>query len=360
MQVVRLLSSSTLIAGALVSFSARGEEPVFRPETGSTLEKSFETRVQLELDLLELALDGQDLGAMLGNFEFSIETAVGVSVSDQYHGVADGRPSKLTRTFDEIGGDVAVEFSTDFGSESSDIESTSELEGETVVFTWDDERGEYDVAYAQGEGDAELLEGLDEDMDLRVFLPPGEVSEDATWSVELEDLGRLAIPGGNLALQPEDMDQDEVDVDVDAIEEILSQEYDDLGSLFDGECACKFNGTREVGGERLAEIEVRIEGNASVDFADSLEQIIEALAAELGDEGPDLAIQDATIDLGFEGEGVLSWNLDAGRMSSFYLNGELDLSVELAVSGSAEGQSMSAEVAVDMSGTYSQKVEAAE
>ena len=109
----------------------------------------------------------------------AMKTSHTLEVSDRYEAVGEGRPTKLKRSFDKIGTSTHVSVSNPvIGDKETDIPATSELEGVTVLFSWNDSAGEYDVAFADGaDGDEELLENLTEDLDLRGFLPDKEVSD---------------------------------------------------------------------------------------------------------------------------------------------------------------------------------------
>ena len=61
---------------------------------------------------------------------------------------------------------------------TGDLTARSELEGKAVKFSFDKERGRYSCTFDASEGDKDWLDALREDLDLRAFLPSGEVAVD--------------------------------------------------------------------------------------------------------------------------------------------------------------------------------------
>jgi hypothetical protein len=356
---MRTASRLALASGACLSFAfaPAGERPAFGPEPGTTLRKTFTLLGDFELDDLSFIADGQDMADMLG-LELTIKSSTKIGVTDVYDALDAGRPKKLTRTFDAV--EEALQFeahaSVEMGGEGSnqDLSFSSELEGETVVFTWNEEKGGYDVALDHGEGDPELLDGLTEDMDLRVLLPDAEVSEGDTWEVEIAELEGLAIPGGDLKLVPEGAEFEEADFDFFA--EIGKDFNDKMGELFEGKCICTFKGVHEKDGLRLGEIAIQIEVASTMDLSALITETIEKFG-ESEHEMPEFAFETADLNLDFQGEGALLWDLEAGCLHSFDLTGDAQIAFDIAASIEAEGQSHHLEASAEVSGTYEQGVE---
>ena len=344
------------LAAALVAFTQPLDQPAFAPAEGASVTKTFVVGGDFSLDEFSAIVDGQDLGAMLGSMEMNIEVENTITVTDTYVSSNGGRPEKLKRSFDSLEGLTTVSMQTDFGGEDQDMSSESDLEGLTVVFTWDDEEEAYDVALEGEDDDEELLEGLVEDMDLRVFLPPGEVAVDDTWEVDLKLLDDVAFPGGDLKILPEDAEEEGPESEI--FDEIFGEDFDEyLEDLLEGSCVCTYKGISEE--EGLAEIHVAIEIGSAADLTEMLTQIIEGLADEFGEEVP-VTIELADLNLDFEGEGVLMWDLEQGRMASFELNADMIVAADLGFTGEMDGNSQSAELSVEMSGTYEYTVETEE
>lgn len=331
----------TIAAVALLPLGLVADRVVFAPEEGSTLTKTFDAEIQVDMDDLSVAVGGQEIDpAMLGDPEVSFLLSLHTVVTDEYGAVEDGRPSKLTRTYDEAGLEVEVSASSSQGSEDETTTATSLLEGLSVLFSWDEDEEDFVAAFAgDEEGDEELLEDLDEDMDLRFLLPDGEVSEGDSWSIDPDTLSRIVAPGGDLAYEPEDSSGEEIPEEIaDALEEVIAE-------LFQGEATATYKGEREDDGTRIGLIEVAVEIDANADVS---EIIGSALSFAEEDMGGSLDLAD--VQVSFEGEGVLSWDLDANRVQAFELSGDAVVAIDVEASSEMMG---SMELSVEFSGSMS-------
>ena len=354
MNLTRRLSYCALFAPIVM---APGEAEIeFGPEPDTSLQKSFQTAFDFSLEDFSLVVDGEDIGAIMGGFDFSMAIEQSLEVTDAYVSVGEGRPLHLMRTFDTLDNLVNVDVTSEFGGENEEIPSVSELEGRTVHFRWNEESSEYEIGFEDDEGEESLLRGLTEDMDLRVLLPSGAVSEGDTWNVPIKDLQSIAAPGGNLHLLPEDADLG----DFSAMEEMFSEKFGDIGDLFEGQWVCTFQGL-SAEDARLAEISFESTVEASVDFSEMILDVIDLFAEEAGeDEIPDITVDTADVAFEFEGSGTLIWNTADGHFHSFDLNGDTVISVDLAVSVEVAGESHAAEMYMEMSGSYEHDVSTGE
>ncbi len=344
-----------LCAGFLFVLEGPAETPAFHPEVGSTLHKSFLVRADFSLDDISVVVDGQDVGAMMGSLDISFQQEVRVEISDHYQAVEDGRPTKLARTYDELGMVLHMNAAAEMGGGDQEVKSSSELEGKTVFFTWNEEQGAYDVAFEDGKGDEDLLEDLEEDMDLRVLLPREEVEPGASWEVELAALDLM--PGGNMCLMPENMDIDTESLE--GLEDLFRNLGEDMGDLLEGSCTCTFRGVQEEDGSRLAEIGVEIELACTIGLSEVIEQVM-AKVGEMGGEVPELSVDTADLNIDFEGEGTLLWNLQAGHVHSCQLSGDATVNVNLALGVEAEGEEHDLQAAFEASGSLSSEVATSE
>jgi hypothetical protein len=338
----------------LLILSAPLDQPRFQPDEGATVTKTFGVEAELALDDFSLLVEGQDVGSAIGAIEMSLRNVFTIVLTDVYGETAGGRPLTVERTFDDLEATMEAEVSTPGGGESHEGTVESELEGRTVVFTWNEEEGRYDVAFLEEEGNAELLEGLEEDTDLRFLLPEEEVTAGDRWTVDLEGATGLVFPGGNLAWSREESGETEFEV----FEGLFEDHADELlEKLIAGECECEFKGTRDEDGVPVAEIEVRIEIASTLDISELLLEVLEAIAEEVGEEMPEVEIKAADLVLDFEGEGLLQWNLESGLPHSFELNGDLDITFDLSVFADMAGESGSAELSISLSGTISESLQ---
>ena len=344
--------------GASLAFTlvGGGDQLAFQPQAGSSLTKGYTIGGEFTLDDISLIVDGQDIGGMIGSIDVSVKTESRIEVTDAYRAVAGGRPTDLLRTFEALASTVHVEM-TPAQAEMPEMTSTSSLEGKTVAFRWNEEEKKYERSFHEDTGDDELLDGLEEDMDLRAFLPPGEVSDGDTWSVELSELDSVVAPGGNLCMLPENGEMD--DETMQRFEEIFSDF--ELGDVLEGECTCTFKGARDEDGVRVAEIAIEIEVSATMDLSELLDKAIRAAIEQSGaEEMVDVTLDTADFNLDFEGKGTLLWNLAAGRMHSFQVNGDATMDIDLSIGLEAEGESHELDASLELSGSMHEDVAAKE
>jgi len=357
MSTVRALLPA-LGAGLAFTLGGANEKVLFQPQAGSSLTKSYTMGGEFSLDEISLIVDGQDVGGMLGQLEVSAKQESKIEITDSYKAVADGRPTELLRTFEALSGSMIMEM-TPAQAEMPEISSASQLEGKTVAFRWNEEQQAYERSFHESSGDEELLEGLEEDMDLRVFLPPSEVSTDETWTVELGQLQSIAMPGGNLQMLPEDMEVDEAAMKT--FEELFSGFGEELDDLLEGSCTCTFKGTRDEEGVRVAEIAIELEVASTLDLSEFLDKVIRTAIEQSGaGDKVKFTLDTADFSLEFEGAGTLLWNMAAGRMHSFQLAGDATMEIDLSVSVEAEGESHELDASLELGGSMREEVVAKE
>lgn len=344
--------------GAGIALTAGpGQEIAFRPEPGASVTKTFVISGAYELDELGVVVNGQDLAGMMPAIEMSLKQSTKIEVTDVYRAVENGRLLELARSFDALTVSVDMHVSPAPEGEMPGMDSASDLEGRTVVFHWNEEKGEYVPAFEgeASEGDAEMLEGLEEDMDLRVFLPEGEVEVGETWTVPLSELGSVIMPGGNLALRPTDMAADEGAME--KFEELFGDFGERFADMLEGDCTCTFKGTRKEDGKEVAEIALEVGIATTLDLSEMLDELIRTAIAESGvPEVPEFDIEGADLVLDFDGEGTLLWSLTAGRAHGFSLSGDATLGMDLVVGFEVEGERQDIDASIEFSGTMSHEL----
>lgn len=336
-------------AGIAFTLGAAGEKLAFQPSAGATVTKTFTIGGDFALDELSLIVNGQDVGGMIGELALSLKQENRYEITDTYKAVAGGRPTELLRTFDALSSRMTMEL-TPAPDELPEFESASALEGKTVAFRWDEEKQTYERSFTGEGGDEALLEKLEEDMDLRVFLPEGEKDENESWTIELARLESIVMPGGNLSLLPTDAQMDEEGMKV--FEEIFAGFGEEIADLLDGACTCTYKGAREEGGARLAEIAIELEVATTLDLSEVLDKAIRAAIDQSGaGEMVEFTLDTADLNLDFDGAGTLLWDLGAGRVHSFQLVGDTTVGLDLSVGIEAEGESQQMDAEVELSGS---------
>ncbi len=154
--------------------------------TDYTRERSLrtETKVVLEMETTATERDGEPYEGR-GGSSSSEETRHALQV-DHILANAEGRPTHVKRTFEEIEGEIEVS--------RGDSTYTVALEGPLAGVTLElkaDEDDEVEVTAAEGKvSDSALLEGHRLDLALDSLLPEGDVKVGATWELSEEAVER--------------------------------------------------------------------------------------------------------------------------------------------------------------------------
>jgi hypothetical protein len=177
--------------------------------------------------------------------EITLDDTTRIVISDEYKKVGKGKPLVLHRTYEKLSGNSAQSFKS--GGEGDEVakEQASELTGKTVEFAWNEEDEEYELSFVDEEGDEDLLQHVDEDMDLRAFLPEADAKEGSTWTVHGKAGRILLFPGGDLKLEDtetEEGEPDQSELDLELIENVETR------------IDATFKSMREEDGKKLAVI----------------------------------------------------------------------------------------------------------
>ena len=335
-----------LIAPALLAFSSRGDELGFHPGAGATLTKTFTNDSEISLEEMSISQDGQELDpSMIGNMEMSTTSAQQVTITDEYAAMDDGRPTKLIRRFDKLASSSVVSQSNPMmGDSTTDMKSSSQLEGKTVIFTWNAENGEYDLAFEEGsDGEASLLEGLAVDTDLSGLLPDKEVAVDDTWEIDPDAVRTLFAPGGSLKLIAENFDE----LGMGNSPQPSADQF--LGDM-EGEVSGTYMGTRDEDGVKVGVIHLKIAFTSAKDLTEFMKEMMSEVEAP-GGEDLNMEVEAFDMEFAFEGEGDLLWNIEAGVIHSIEVTGEVEQTVDMAMNLAMAGMEMSMENTMVMAGS---------
>ena len=331
------LAASALALPLLVAFGARGDSIAFSPEDGSTIDRELSLDISLFVEDLSLIADGQDMGGMvMGELDEALTFSLLLEVTDEFVSSANGKHLELLRTFNQISAEGGTE------SERESADGMDELEDETIRFKWNEETEEYDKSFHESEGDEDLIEGLEVDMDFLALLPTDEVSEGDAWTVEGADAMGLFVPGG----MPGGGGEEGAEMQELFEQEIESQLDDAFG---DFSIDCKYMGTREEGDTSYGVIEFEFEGEGSLDLSELIMALIDLQA-----EGQEMEIDadiTAGLDISFNGTGTLLWNAAAGTLYSYDMSCEMTLNADLSAAIDVMGQSQEFEASAELSGT---------
>ncbi len=290
-----------LPAFTLLAAPSLEDSPAYGPEEGLALTRRFESTSNYEMVDLSLEVDGSPHEGG-PEPDMTIEDTEVIVVSDVIEGTEDGRPTKLTRTFDELTNTQIM--SAEAMDEDQEMNESSDLQGATVIFTWDADEGEYTIEAGEDDAiDDDLLAGLEEDMDLRAFLPDDEVEEGDSWEIEAETFLTFMWPGGSLQFYNSEFEE--------GPSENTERMNEAVVDALTGDGEVTFEGTREEDGVRVAVLALTLEMSS--------EGTIEV-------EGPDGNTADNSVTMEREIEGEILWNLDAGLLHSASLSADATLS----------------------------------
>jgi len=300
-----ILPCTSVLSLVLLSFALPGDQLRFAVKEKAKLNKVFDDKTELHSTSFSMTIDGDEAPEM--DFKLSYDEKTHVEVTDEYGALKDGKPSKVTRVYNKLGGSTLQKIEPPEGMEGhGDVdelkERSSKLEGLTVVFKLNDDGDGYKADFPDGKGDADLLKRLDEDMDLRGFLPKGEVTEDKSWEIEPEVFNAvLGTPGGDLKIRAEDDEEDDSDI---------AQQFEDNVK---GKCKGTYKGRREVDGHKCAVIE--LEGEIKTHAKDD---------KSLGDEDEGIK----TIALEYTLEGELLWDIEEGHFHKCTLSSKVKMTMK--------------------------------
>lgn len=333
----------TLLTPLCLAGDWSADHPTFAPKAGASLTKTVLVQGDLELEEMKLMVGGQDMSEMAGQMEMSMKNEARVVLVDTYLALEDGRPSKLKRTFEEIGTKTHSSGSTMMGEQQNDMSFESDLEGKSVLFTLDGD--EYKAAYADDEkGDEALLEGLEENTDLRGFLPTKEVKEDDSWKVGPEAVKALLLTGGDLKLRPS-----ESNAAMGGLESMNFSPSDMLSEI-EGTFEATFKGTRTEGDHKVAVIAISLDCTSANDLTERMQSMTDAMDDQLP-EGASMKVTAFDGEYEYEAEGELLWNLETGLVHGLQLSGELRMIMDVSMSMSMQGMNNEMELSQTYAGS---------
>lgn len=327
---IHCVAATTL---AVLALSNRGPEDVlaFQPRKDSEVRKTFSERTRWRVTELEQLVNGQPVPAP--SPEISATNVRELVVLDRFVAPGARRPKLLRRTYESLSGELKLEFAVQGMSESIDAALSSALLGAQVEFQCDADESACSARFtSESAGDAALLPGLAEDLDLRAFLPTEDMGVEDWWNVDAAALARVLAPGGQLALNPDRSSIPSSEL-LDPLEVattmlcVLAENTGELG----GDVTVTWSKNKELEGRSLAVLEIDWKSTSKDALAERARAMLAAAGAPSERTAP-------TIDFGVEseGKGLLLWDLAAGRAHSFAL--ELDSTIAAELSWTQGGQ----------------------
>lgn len=338
MNATKTSASLLLLSLPLLGFIAREDKVSFHPTEGASVEKELSLELTFYMDDMSVVMDGNEMPIPPQGLDQAVTVNAVMSVTDEYVKSKTNKILTLLRSYDELSLEAGLE------SESENVDKFADLEGSTIAFAWDEETGEYTKTYHDSDGEEELLENLDVDMDFLVLLPDDEVSEGDTWEASGETLATIFLPGGLvIGSSGEAMDETAEELSELVKEELGGQ----LESAFeDFVIKCTYGGTRDEDGTDVGVIAFVFEGSTDLDLTELILAAIDLNAGEIGLEA-DIT---ATVSFEFDGEGTLLWDMKGGHVQGFEMEGEIIMTVDIEGDVDVMGESHSFEMSAEASG----------
>ncbi len=347
-----ILCLTAALCPALLALGLPGDKVEFRAAEGLSLRRDFTSVTHLTLDDMEITQNGQPLPMEI-QMDMQMDMRMTLGITDLYGAIGSGRPARLVRSFDELGQQSQFSIKSDQipgGNQDKSIGAESELEGKKVGFAWDEESSAYKTSFEGGEGDEDLLEELEEDMDMRFLLPGKEVAEGDSWELDVKKLRLLLSPGGNLKFKPSDEDMGDMSgmQGMDSMSD-FSGMFDDL---VQGTATAEYRGQREIDGVDCGVIVLKLDVSASADLTEQVGEMAQKLPEGMGE----MEIERMDLEVEVEGEGTVYWDLAAGVPHSYELPGKLGMTMDMGFAISMGEQSMKIEQHLELSGSFTHEL----
>ena len=304
------------LALAALSGTSFGQvELRYAPEEGVVLRRNFE--VKHFLAVTRSATKVGDL-EVIGQRTFDIRSEEKVQVSDRLLKVVDGRPWNFRRYFDRGGLDGFAELSGAGGAVNLRAVGLSRLKGKSVMFTWVPEDSVYGRYYDATDGVEEDLKHMQDDLDLRGFLPEGTVEVGGTWSVPPLAMGDALSPCGMLSF---DFSKSK---NISLARTLRLGTGSHLFELFRSEVSGEVNATltsvEQLEGARVATVSVKWDVKTASDLTELARRnrAVEEMQV-------DKQLLSMKVALELVGEGTFRWDLDAGHLVDYDFSSKEDV-----------------------------------
>jgi hypothetical protein len=324
------------------------EEPRLAPKAGSAVLRRIEIEHALTLEQMVFRV-GEDQEIMPGTM--SLASALKLDLHDEYRALDGERLLNLRRSADAVHftGDLTITVPAAAGQarrlDTRSLDKRSSLEGKSVVF----ERaaaGEFGRHFDAQEGSEEALRHLAWDLDMSAFLPPGPVLPGDSWDVPVAALVDVVAPGGSWPLPRGRADDAMFHRSVTSgmgggLEEAFGGVEDGLLRM-----TWRGRGSGENAHLGLMDMELHLRlAKVQTKLAAAQQTARERLS--------NVRIVNASLSLDLEGSGVLTWDMTAGRLAAFSLDGRQRVRMRIVTQRGDEEQR---EQTLQMAGSLSSRV----
>lgn len=302
--------------GARQAPEATAVSLAWRPAAGAKLVKRIELAQELGLARLAIVLGGVE---QLGQHSMSVKSNLQVLLRDDLRELDAAGPLSLQRRHDDwlFAATLAAKAP---GAEErrTQFEANSPLTGASVLHVRGAD-GSFGRHYDERESPEEFLARLEEDCDLRGFLPGREVRPGEQWEVAPRALALALCPGGAMPIRFQKGEEDLYLRQLGAglggpLHELL------LAATWEGGARARFVRIEEVDGAREAVVEIEVDAKAECDQTRYANDQL-----SVGDRLDGREVVEARGSFALVGKGELRHSIDAGHVKSLALEGRQKL-----------------------------------
>lgn len=313
MQTIQSIAPS-LLAFILVTPVLEETSPALEFKEATTIQQTWSIQRTSESSVATLTIGGNDQDIGSGSTTTQQRS---LDFKDTVKAADEGALRGFERSYEQVISVSETEGLDDSaGVRIADKAESSRLEGESVLFTFDEDSEEFESEFGEDStGEEEWLDGLRAMSFLDGVLPDEAVEVGSSWDVEPGFLGELLSPGGDVdhrapTEEPEDKPEGAIALVVP------TPGGHGAWSEMDGTIGATFESIdKNEEGLRLAKIVLEID--ASGDF-----DLIEELATEAEERGSADDYDSAELERTVKGELVIFWDLDGKRPHA--VTGELE------------------------------------
>lgn len=283
-------------------------------------EVSFEET--LSLIELKMIVEGEEIADAF-EMEQTESSKGSVTFEDRIVKLEEGELDSFERSYVELGEEFSVHIADPLGEDLDERGvMTCPLEGKRVRFIRDEAGESFLAEFPEGEeGDPELLEGITTELPWAVLLPDEEVAEGDRWEIDPELFNLVMNFVRDL---PYEFEQEVAEGFVE--EEVVEFEEDELAeaSEFGGKIIATWEGIESIEDVPHARINLAIELTIETEMTEVEPPSDEEPPDDLP---PGMSLPEyleMNVEVGFEGEGTLLWDLETGKLVSM----KIDLEVE--------------------------------
>ncbi|MEY2745863.1 MAG: hypothetical protein RL112_905 [Planctomycetota bacterium] len=292
----------------------------WKPAAGAKFVKRVELAQELGLARLAITMGGVE---QLGQHSMSLKSNLQVLLRDELRELDAAGPKILQRRHDDwIFAATLVAKAPGADERRTLFEATSPLSGASVVHVRAAD-GSYGRHYDERESPEEFLARLEEDCELRGFLPGRAARPGEQWDVAPRALALALCPGGAVPMRFQKGEEDLYLRQLGAglggpLHELL------LVAAWEGGVRARFVRVEEVEGAREAVVELEVDAKAECDQTRYANDQL-----SLGDRLEGRAVVAARGSFAFVGKGELRHALDAGHVKSLALEGRQKLGASI-------------------------------